>query len=149
MTQQGVPQDLALRLASFDLLYSALDIVEIGSETQRGVEEVAGAYFAVGSRLNLSWLRKQIGNLPSDSHWQSLAKAALRDEVSGLQRGLTSLVLKISPKLKVPDALIKEWETQNKSALERSQQVLADLQSAGSLDLSMLSVALRELRNLA
>jgi len=40
-------------------------------------------------------------------------------------------------------------ETQNKSALERSQQVLADLQSAGSLDLSMLSVALRELRNLA
>lgn len=149
LTQQGVPHDLALHLASFDTLYSALDIVEIGSETQRGIEEVAGAYFAVGSRLNLSWLRKQIGALPSDSHWQTLAKAALRDEVSGLQRGLTSLILKISPKLKLPDALIKEWETQNKSALERSQQVLAALQSAGSLDLSMLSVALRELRNLA
>ena len=149
LTQQGVPQELALRLASFDSLYSALDIVEIGSETQRGVEEVAGAYFAVGNRLNLSWLRKQIGTLPSDSHWQTMAKAALRDDVSGLQRELTSLVLKLSPRLKMPDTLIKEWETQNKSALERSQQVLADLQSAGSLDLSMLSVALRELRNLA
>jgi NAD-specific glutamate dehydrogenase len=51
--------------------------------------------------------------------------------------------------VKVPEALIKEWEAQNKSALGRSQQVLADLQSVGNLDLSMLSVALRELRNLA
>ena len=38
---------------------------------------------------------------------------------------------------------------ENKSALERSRQLLADLQSAGNLDLSMLSVVLRELRNLA
>jgi NAD-specific glutamate dehydrogenase len=51
--------------------------------------------------------------------------------------------------VKLPDALIKEWEEQNKSALGRSQQVFADLQSAGNLDPSMLSVALRELRNLA
>jgi NAD-specific glutamate dehydrogenase len=33
--------------------------------------------------------------------------------------------------------------------LERSRQLLADLQSAGKLDLSMLSVALRELTKLA
>ena len=51
--------------------------------------------------------------------------------------------------MKMPDELLSEWEAQNKSALGRSQQVLADLQSVGNLDLSMLSVALRELRNLA
>jgi NAD-specific glutamate dehydrogenase len=51
--------------------------------------------------------------------------------------------------VKVPDALIKEWEAQNKSALARSRQMLAELQSDGNVDLSMLSVALRELRNLA
>jgi NAD-specific glutamate dehydrogenase len=62
---------------------------------------------------------------------------------------LTSLVLKLSPELKVPDALINEWEAQNKGELERTRQLLADLQSAGNLDLSMLSVALRELRIVA
>jgi glutamate dehydrogenase len=106
-------------------------------------------YFVVGGRLNLSRLHKQIGGLPADSHWQALAKAALRDELSDLQRQLTRAVLKLSPQESVPDALIQEWEAKHKSALDRSQQVLADLQSAGNLDLSMLSVALRELRNLA
>lgn len=78
-----------------------------------------------------------------------LAKAGLTDDVSSLQRELATLVLKLTPQLKVPDALIKEWEAQNKNALGRSQKVLAELKSAGKLDLSMLSVALRELRNLA
>ena len=149
LTQSKVPNDLALYLVGFGPLYSALDIVEIATETKRSVENVAGVYFGVGGRLDLSWLRKQIGGLPVDSHWQTLAKAALRDDVSGLQRELTSRVLKLSPKVKEPDALIKEWEAHNKSVLGRSHQVLADLQSAGNLDLSMLSVALRELRNLA
>ena len=88
-------------------------------------------YFVVGGRLNLSWLHKQIGGLPADSHWQALAKAALRDEFSGLQRELTSLVLKLGPPARVPDALINEWEAENKSAFDRSRQLFADLQSAG------------------
>jgi glutamate dehydrogenase len=149
LTQSEVPNDLAMRLASFRPLYSALDIVEIAIETKRSVEEVAGVYFGVGGRLDLSWLRKQIGGLPADSHWQTLAKAALSDDVSCLQRELTGLILKLSPEVNVPDALIKKWETENESALGRRRQMLAELQSAGNLDLSMLSVALRELRNLA
>jgi glutamate dehydrogenase len=149
LTHSGVPDDLATRLVRFELIYSALDIVEIAAETERSVEEVAGVYFGMGRKLDLSWLRDQISGLPADSHWQTLAKAALRDDVSGLQRELTSLVLQLSPKVKVPDALIKEWEMRNDVALGRSRQVLADLQSAGNLDLAMLSVALRELRSLA
>jgi glutamate dehydrogenase len=66
-----------------------------------------------------------------------------------LQTELTSLVLKISPGVKEPDALIDAWEEQNKSEMERSRHLLAELHSAGKLDLSMLSVTLRELRNLA
>jgi glutamate dehydrogenase len=149
LTQSEVPNDLAMRLASFRPLYSALDIVEIATETKRSVEDVAGVYFGVGGKLDLPWLRRQIGGLPADSHWQRLAKAALSDDVSWLESELTSLILKLSPEAKEPDALIKEWEMQNKSALGRSRQMLAELQSAGNLDLSMLSVALRELRHLA
>jgi glutamate dehydrogenase len=149
LSQNNVPKDLAKRLVSFDPLYSALDIVEIAMETKRSVEQVAGVYFVVGGRLNLSWLRGQIDGLPADSHWQTLAKTGLREDVSRLQTELTSLVLKLSPQMKVPQALIAEWEGQNQKELEHSRQLLADLQSAGKLDLSMLAVALRELRNLA
>jgi len=149
LARSKVPNDLAKRLVSFDSLYSALDIVETATKANRSVEVVGGVYFGVGGRLDLSWLRKQIGSLPADTHWQALAKAGLTDDVSGLQRELTAVVLKLTPKVNMPDALIKEWEAQNESALGRSRRVLADLRSAGNLDLSMLSVALRELRNLA
>ncbi len=148
LTQNKVPNDLAMRLASFDLLYSALDIVEIARQADRSVEEVAAIYFRLDGKLELSWLRRQISNLLSDSHWQTLAKAGLTDDVASLQRELTALVLQLTRRIKAPDALVKEWEVQNQSALERSQQMLAELKSAGTLDLSMLSVVLRELRNL-
>jgi glutamate dehydrogenase len=147
LAQNNVPKDLAKRLVNFEPLYSALDIVEIEMETKRSVEEVAGVYFVVGGRLHLSWLRNQVDGLPGDSRWQTLARTGLREDVSRLQTELTSLVLKLRPDVKAPDALINEWEAQNKGRLERSRQLLADLHSAGTLDLSMLSVALRELRN--
>jgi glutamate dehydrogenase len=145
LSKNSVPKDLARRLVSFEPLYSALDIVEIATGTKRPVEEVAGVYFNIGDRLNLYWLRKEIGDLPADSHWQTLAKAALGDDLGWLQREVTSLILEISPKRKQVFELILEWETENQGALSRSHQILADLHSAGKLDLSMLSVALREL----
>jgi len=148
LTQSKVPKDLAMRVVSFDPLYAALDIIEIATETKRSVAEVAGVYFSLGGKLALGWLRKQIGALPADSHWQTLAKAGLISDISNLQRELAALVLKLSPQVKERDAIIREWEGHNKSTLGHARQVLADLQSAGNLDLSMLSVALRELKSL-
>ena len=148
LRQNNVPEHLAKRLVSFEPLYSALDIVEIAVETKRSVGEVAGVYFVVGGRLNFSWLRKQIDDLPAGSHWQMLAKTGLTEDLSRLQTELTGLILKFSPEEKGPDSLIQKWEAQNKSKLERSGQLLADFQSGGKLDLSMVSVALRELRKL-
>jgi glutamate dehydrogenase len=149
LVQAHVPGDLARRLVRFDPLYSTLDIIEIGNETKRPVEEVAGVYFDVGERLHFSWLRAQIADLPADSHWQTLAKEALGDDVSLLQTKITSLVLELTPKATDRDQLIDAWEAEHKSDLDRVQQLLSDLRSAGVPDLSMLSVALRELRTLA
>jgi glutamate dehydrogenase len=41
------------------------------------------------------------------------------------------------------------WEARNASGLERAQRLLAELGETKGADLAMLSVALRELRNLA
>ena len=145
LSENGVPEELARRLVSFDPLYSALDIVETAAETNRGIEEVAGAYFLVGERLNLSWFRAQIGALPADSHWQALAKIALSEDVSGIQTDITSLVFKLNPEGREPNKLIIAWEAQHKNELDRVRQLVGDIQSAGVADLSMLSVAVREL----
>ena len=148
MTGAGVPAALARRVAGAELAYAALDITDVSQSAGRSVPSVAKIYFTLAARLNISWLREQIGLLPGDSHWQTLARAALRDELAELLRSLITVVLGVKSGVEEPDALISAWEENNRSALERSRQVLAELQATRSPDLAMLSVGLRELRNL-
>jgi glutamate dehydrogenase len=143
----GVPETLAQRVADGAGLYATLDIAEVAEAVQRGVAEVGEVHMAVAARLGLARLRHQIDGLPSESYWQSLAKAALGDDLAQLQRAITQAVLKSGTAN--TGQMLAEWESLNAFALERAQRLLAELGDAPTADLAMLSVALRELRNLA
>ena len=142
----GVPPALAQRVASAASLYAALDIAEVAESVRRDVAEVGEAHVGVAARLGLARLRQQIDALPSASYWQSLAKAALGDDLAGLQRAITHEVL--SPGAGSATQMLAAWEARSAAALERAQRLLAELSDAQGADLAMLSVALRELRNL-
>ena len=148
LVAQGVPKSLALHVAQLDLQFSALDIVEVGAETGRSVETVAGVYFGIGGRLDLGWLSQQIATLATDNRWVGLARVALRDDLTSVARGLAKSVLVRSPEEQDVDALIAAWEAQREFELGRCRQLLAELRPAATLDVAMLSVTLRELRAL-
>jgi glutamate dehydrogenase len=146
LVADGVPAPLATSVARLDALYSVLDIVEISDETKRSVELAATVYFALVGKLNLRWLAGQVTLLPSDTHWQAMARAAMRDDLANLQRQLTEGVLKLSPTLADAPGLIAAWEQHHTKALQRMKEVMEDLKQARESDLAMLSVLLRELR---
>ena len=150
LTAQGVPAALAQKVARLEPQFSALDIVEVCRESGSPVETVAGVYFGVGGRLDLGWLSHQIMTLRADSHWQALARVALRDDLSALARGLAKSVLGGSgaSRDESPAALITAWEDQRAFQLARCRQLLTDLKPTATLDMAMLSVLLRELRAL-
>jgi glutamate dehydrogenase len=145
--QTGVPQEVAHRVASLDTLFAALDIAEVSAGTGRPPEAVATAYFGVTSKLGLSWLRDRIGALPGDGHWQALAKSAMRDDLAGLQRALTMNALAAAQDGAADP--VAAWEARQRSAMGRASRLLGELRAVPLPDLAMLSVALRELRNLA
>ena len=144
---QGVPQDLALRVVTFDTLYATLDIAEVAASMKRPVELVAAVYFDLGNKLGLSWLREKIATLPGDKHWQMLAKSAMQDDLSGLQRAFAGTVLANAADAS-PAKLVAAWQDVNRRPLERAAQLLAELRAVPAPDAAMLSVALRELRSL-
>ena len=146
--QEGVPRDIARRVVAGDSLYAALDMVEVASATGRPVEQVARAYFEVSRQLSVAWLQDRIGALPAESYWQTLAKGAMHDDLSGLQRNVTANVLAAAADGEASD-LVARWKETNGGAVDRVTRLLAELRSAASTDAAMLSVALRELRNLA
>jgi glutamate dehydrogenase len=145
---RGVPKSLAARIVALDTLYSTLDIVEVGDATGRPVELVGEIYFRVSTQLGLPWLRGKLAELPEDQHWRRLAKGAMQDDLSALQRSVTTEVLVGGARIDDPHALIAAWQERNRRAIEREEQLLAELRAAPALDSAMFSVALRELRTL-
>jgi glutamate dehydrogenase len=109
---------------------------------------VAEIYFSVSTALGLPWLRGKLAALPEDQHWRRLAKGAMQDDLSALQRTVTAEVLVGGARIDDPDALIAAWEARNRRAIERAEQLLGELRAAPELDSAMFSVALRELRTL-
>jgi len=148
LQREGVPAELAQRAAGFDAMFSALDIVEVASGLKREIDAVARAYFAVAGELEFSWLRSAVGMLPGDDHWHTLAKAAMRDELAAMLRALTEDVLRTQAP-RAQDGDLAGWKARNAVPHERFRQVLADLRTAEAPSLAMVSVALRELRNLS
>ncbi|MFL6188387.1 MAG: NAD-glutamate dehydrogenase [Actinomycetes bacterium] len=153
-TAEGVPAELATRVASLDALFSGLNVIEVATTCGETVEVVAAVYFSLGYRLDLHWLRDQIARLPAETHWQTLAQGALRDDLYSEQRELTAEVLRPGTEDRGAEdgdaeTLIEAWLADNRSSVERTRAILSDLKEADTLDIAMLSVALREIRNLS
>ena len=144
----GVPRELASRVVTFDTLHATLDIAEAAGTAKQPVERVAAIYFDIGNRLGMPWLREKIGALPGDQHWRMLAKGAMLDDLSALQRTITGAVLAGSPDADSAAPLIEAWQQNNRRTLERAAQLLGELRAAPVPDSAMLSVTLRELRAL-
>ena len=145
---KGVPRELAERVVTFDTLYATLDIAEIAGSARWPVELVAQIYFDLANRLGMPWLRDRIAALPGDQHWQTLAKGAMQDDLSGLQRSITCAVLAGGGEDAAPEALVEAWQTGNGRTVERAAQLMGELRAVPAADAAMLSVALRELRAL-
>ncbi|MDA0160554.1 NAD-glutamate dehydrogenase [Solirubrobacter ginsenosidimutans] len=140
LTEAGVPEAVAGRVAAQGALFSALDIVEVAGATERPVDEVAALHFLLGGNLNLHWLRDRIALLPRANRWQAMARAALRDDLFSLHAELTTDVLRYGG--------IDAWLAANRQAADRAAEILGEIRSGGTFDLTTLPVALREVRNL-
>jgi glutamate dehydrogenase len=136
-----VPELLALATAGLKEMFSGLDIVETASSLQRPVREVAAVYFLVGDVLHLDWLRDRITALPRADRWQTLARQAVRDDLYRQHAALTARVL-------IENGTVDAWMARNPAQVRRYLALVDDIQAAGVEDVTTLSVALREVRDL-
>jgi glutamate dehydrogenase len=144
----GAPEELASRVAGLGAMFSVFDIVEVATAAGAPLDEVAEVYHSLGARLQLQWLRDEITALPRDNRWQTLARAALRDELYSVHSLLTGEALRAGPPEGEPEERVESWQAASSAGVERTQQVITDIRSGGLSNLETLSVALREVRNL-
>ena len=145
--QAGVPLSLARQVGAADRLFNALDIAEVAESAACALDATSDVHFGIGERLGLEKLRQQIELLPAETHWQTLAKVALSGDLADLQRSIALDAVSGHPGSAAEK--LASWEGRHPAAFTRAKRLLAELADAAIPDLAMLSVALRELRNLA
>jgi glutamate dehydrogenase len=143
----GVPRTLADRVGYLESLLPVLDLVEVAAATGLSLDEAMAVYFAIDDRLDLHALRERIAALPRKERWEALARRALWEDLQSEHRALTADILRESANGVVAER-VAAWIRHNARAVERCEQVLADVKAGDASDLATLSVAVREIRNL-
>ncbi|QKZ03749.1 NAD-glutamate dehydrogenase [Pseudomonas eucalypticola] len=147
--EAGVPELLARMVAGTSHLYTLLPIIEASDVTGHNAAEVAKAFFAVGSSLDLNWYLQQISSLPVENNWQALAREAFRDDIDFQQRAITISVLQMADAPADMDERMALWLEQHASMAQRWRTMLEELKAATGTDYAMYAVANRELMDLA
>jgi glutamate dehydrogenase len=144
----GVPEPLAARAAGWPYMHTAPDIVEVARARGRTPEDAARLYWDLFELLELGWLWERIGMLPRNDRWQNHARGALRDDLLNELRALTDEVLRSGDVYTPPADVLGRWAAANEQPRARLATVLGEIRSGGVFDLTTMSVALRQLRNL-
>jgi glutamate dehydrogenase len=137
----GVDAELAEQSATWPLMHTAFDMVELAGAHGCSVTDAASAYWQLVEALDVTWLWNAIGALPRADRWQTHARAAVRDDLLSALTDLTGDVLAHGG-----DAAA--WAASQARAVERAGSIFSEIRRVGTYDLTTLSVALRQLRNL-
>ncbi|MFE1326572.1 NAD-glutamate dehydrogenase [Streptomyces sp. NPDC058741] len=144
----GVPDDLATRVAGFSSAFPTLDIVSIADRMGREPMDVADVYYDLADRLRITQLMDRIIELPRADRWQSMARAAIREDLYAAHAALTADVLAVGNGTSTPEQRYKAWEQKNAAILGRARSTLEEIQASDTFDLANLSVAMRTMRTL-
>jgi glutamate dehydrogenase len=145
---RGVPEELAVKVAVLPPAYTVLNIVETAKRDGIDPLEVARVHFALGERLGLSMLVARILALPRDDRWQTMARAALRDDLHAVHAQLTAQVLAGTGADQPVPVRIADWEEQDDVVVSRAVGTLEEICADEHADLARLSVGLRVVRTL-
>jgi glutamate dehydrogenase len=146
LMEDGLPDSLARRVASLDVMSAALDIVRIARDGT--VENVARVYFGLGARFGLDRLRAAGATIAAETPWQKAAVAAVVDDLFKYQSILASRVIDESDGARGTTDAVETWLAKRARVVERIDQVMNDVRSAPAVDLAMLTVVSRQLRAL-
>ena len=149
LIEAKVPDEIAKRVASTDVLYATLNIVEAATKYKADIKNIALIYFAVADRLKLPQFRDEINKYVVENRWTVLARSAYKGDLDWQQRALTIGVFKFAKQHRSVRKCIEVWVDKHKRLVERWEALLADLRSNDIIEFAMLSVAMRELYDLA
>lgn len=147
----GVPDALARKIARCGAVYHLLNIVEVAKLHDYDYHLSAECYFSILDKLDLHWFRAFIDQYGNDSHWMILAKASYKGDLDWIQRVLARSFIEYLTRQSAPfsEVAFNKWLSAHKEHMQRWYDVCARLKGAERREFAMLTVAIRELSDIA
>ena len=152
LIQMGAPVSLAETLSSCEYLYDFLGIISASNSLDKDITVVASSFFALAERLDLDDFSEHLEKkMPTTTHWQSLARESLRDDLEWQQRQLTQNMLGSIDACDADavQAKVDDWLGEQEVLTARWKHMISELNNHNDGDISMLSIAIRELSDLS
>lgn len=149
----GMPGELGRRASDLLESFSLLDISLVAEQVDEPLTTIADMYHTVIHWIGVGTLLLRITDLPRQSRWEALARAALRDDAYSAVVDITISVMRTTQRSDASGASaverIVEWERGRQEQLGRIKDTFVEVTKPGQVDLASISVALKLLRTLA
>lgn len=147
LEKSGIDSAILPRLALSDRLHEGLSIVRTAQRLKMPLKYTARVHILLGERLALGRFAELVSAIPVGSHWQALAREALRDDLDSHQQRLTESVL-LHFDTASADEAVSAWLVHFDSVVQRWLKILHEIMATSEPEMSMYSIAGRELVDL-
>ncbi|MEM6712858.1 MAG: NAD-glutamate dehydrogenase [Pseudomonadota bacterium] len=135
LLERGVPEELALKIASMAVLAVLPDMILVRDACQMEPEVVAEAYFEFGYIFGLGRLDAAASELQVSDYYDALALDRARNALSSIRRRLTIDIL-------MGEGGLEAWRAERAGKVERVAAAIGDIiDGGGELTVSKLTVA--------
>ncbi|MFT4246172.1 MAG: NAD-glutamate dehydrogenase [Micrococcaceae bacterium] len=146
----GVTKEQADIIAVLLETFTFMDIADIANEHGLSPKIVAKCYFFLSENYGMDSLLTFISKLPRVSRWDSLARAAMRDDLYATVALICNQIVDTLPKdatIADTEEHLAKWEKRNKQTLDSLGATFAEIANMKESDLAPIAVALRQIRN--
>ena len=125
-------------------------IVQNAAALQCSLEDLAQLFFDVERLLELDVLTRALLSTQVDSEWRVLARDAYLEQIVDIQLSLCRAMISCTTRAQLTmDEVLSQWSEEQRPALRRWADVVAQLKAVQGADFAVYAVVLRELSELA
>lgn len=142
LSNAGLEADVARFAANAAELAACLPLQDAVSRANVELDAVVTALPKVSERLELNWLAGELREFSVSSHWQSMERESLLDDVLNVQCRLATAVVRDA------GGRVDAWIAQNPRATATWLDVVQSAQSSGQGDFALYAIICRKLAGL-
>ncbi len=139
LEERGLPADAATELAGSAELATALTVIAAAERSGADPVVLVKIYGALGERLGLEWLIGRLADFQPASHWQTMERDNLVDDMVMEQGRLAALVHEHS------GSDIDAWVAAHPHFVDGWRGIIEEAQRATAADFSLYAVTCRKL----